>query len=181
VQEKFFLSDRTREPHSTRVENEGPKAGRKLLGHQLTIMRQAAGLSEGELADKLKCSRAWIYDVEAGRKNFTINEYDRLIQGCGTSTEQALAGLNTSDVPTEFHDLYWNLRTIIMTDNKDLIFGIRVNLDAISEKARNLKKARTPKPRPRSPTPEPGEAAEGDRDHLLTKSSGKRPARKKSA
>lgn len=110
-------------------------SGRKLLGQQLKTLRESSGLSIKDLAEKLKCSRAWIYDVEHGRKNFTIDEYERLLQGCNASVESAMKGLNTSDIPAKFHDLYWMLRTIVNSGSGKLVDGIRVNLEAISEKA----------------------------------------------
>lgn len=110
-------------------------SGRKLLGQQLKVLRESSGLTHKQLAEKLQCSRAWIYDVEEGRKNFTIDEYERLLHGCNASVESAMRGLNTSDIPAEFHDLYWMLRAIINSGNGKLVDGIRVNLEAISEKA----------------------------------------------
>ena len=108
-----------------------------MLGERLTALRRAAGLSVPQLASKIRKSRAWIYDVESGAKNFTVDEYEKLVRGCGWSPEAVFAGPEASTIP---HDLAWMLQTILKSKDSKLIDGIRVDLDAISRMALSLDK-----------------------------------------
>jgi len=129
------------------------KKARELLGEQLRQWREAAGLSILQLAEKMGTKRTFIYDIEAGRKNFTVDYWEKLLRACGVPPEEGLRGFSTSDMPREFQDLFRMLAIIVTKGNDDLIHGIRVNLDAISDKALRLH-------RPRSPSPSPGAAGE---------------------
>jgi transcriptional regulator with XRE-family HTH domain len=121
---------------------------RRILGERLKAYRKMAGLSVAQLGEKVNTPRQYIYDIEAGRVNYTVDQFARLLAGCGTSFEELLAGTNTSAVPVAFQDLFQMLQTIISSGNADLLHGIRVNLDAISDKALRMMKARA------SPSPE---------------------------
>lgn len=121
---------------------------RRILGERLAAYRKIAGLSVGQLARKAGTPRQYIYDIEAGKVNFSLDQYTKLLMGCGASFEELLAGTNTSTVSPAFRDLFEMLLTIVSSGNKDLIHGIRVNLDAISEKAVRLMKIRGSPPRP---------------------------------
>ncbi len=118
---------------------------RKLFGKRLTLYRESAGLSVAELAQKAKTARQVIYDIENGSKNYTIDKFVRLLNACGISVEEFLRG--SSGESEEFQDLYYMLRAIIKSGNKDLIHGIRISLDAVSEKARRLRRE-NPNPPP---------------------------------
>jgi transcriptional regulator with XRE-family HTH domain len=112
---------------------------RELLGAELRALREAAGINPADLAKKLGTSRAGIYEIEAGQKNFTVDQFDKLLRACGLSAERLLAGLSKSDLPYADQDFYRMLRIILESGDPDLRHGIRVNLDAISDKALRLK------------------------------------------
>src|SRR5213593_1825349 len=137
------------------------KTIRQILGERLTTLRRAAQLSVPELAAKIKKSRAWIYDVERGAKNFTADEYERLVKGCGWSADAVFAGPEESDIP---HDLRWMLTTIVKSKDPTLLDGIRLNLIAISRLALSLEKEPLNfEGRPRQPSPKSGPEQEAQR------------------
>jgi transcriptional regulator with XRE-family HTH domain len=115
---------------------------RHILGKRLTAYRNAAGLSVAQLAKKAKTPRQYIYDIEAGKVNFTVDQYTKLLAGCGASFEELLAGTNTSTISPAFRDLFEMLTTIVNSGNSDLLHGVRVSLDAISDRASRLMKVR---------------------------------------
>lgn len=118
------------------------KTSGQILGEQLARIREAAGLTVAELADKARSSRAWIYDVESAKKNVSPDEYDRLLACCGKTAEAAFAGFDRSGIAEDVRDLYWMLDRIVKAGDKDLIFGVRINLSAIAEQAKRLPKNR---------------------------------------
>lgn len=112
------------------------KTFRQLLGERLTELRRAALLTEAQLASKTKTSRAGIYEIEAGEKKFTIDQYEKLVRGCDVSPETALAGFNKSDIPEKAHDVFWTLLTIAKApNNDDVLQGLRMILAPLADKA----------------------------------------------
>lgn len=126
------------------------KTGRQLLGEQLKAIRKNAGLSISALATNTESSRAYISAVEQGRKNISIDTFEKLLRGCGKSMEGWIAAFDRSTTPRRHPKLYEMLSTIVEINDPDLIFGIQINLEAISEKAE--RKARD------KPSPSSGEA-----------------------
>lgn len=126
--------------------SEATNLERKLFGERLKLYRKSAGLSVIELAERAQTARQVIYDIEKGNANYTVDQFIKVIRGCGVSVDEFLRGVSAE--PTEFHDLFHMLRIIATSGNKDLVHGIRINLEAISEKAVRLQKTRA------SPGPE---------------------------
>lgn len=114
------------------------KTTKQILGEQLRLARTGASLSISQLADKMHTSRSHITEIEEGSKNLTADLYDKLLHACSASAETVFAGINTSDIPREHQDLYWMLGVIVKSDDKDLLFGLRTTMSAITEKAIRL-------------------------------------------
>lgn len=133
------------------------QTARELLGKKVKEWREHTDLSISQLAVKMGTKRTFIYDIEAGRKNFTIDYWEKLLRACGIPPSTALAGFTSADIP---QDLYRLLKIIVDKGNDDLIHGIRINLDAIADKALRLHN------RARSPTPSQREGQDGDGGHV---------------
>ena len=73
----------------------------QILGELLKRLREDAKYSIADFAKMAGSSRAWIYDIEAGRKNVTPDEYDRLLKCLGVSAESAFAGFDRSGIPED--------------------------------------------------------------------------------
>jgi len=126
----------------------------ELLGKRLKHLREIASFRHQEqIAQSAETTRPQVAAVESGRENFTCDFYGRLLKACGYTPEAALAGFDQSGTPAEFNDLYLMLTRIIKAaqygeEGRRLVDRIRVNLEAISEKAKRIKRAHAP---PRSP------------------------------
>lgn len=136
------------------------KPGREVFGEALAKLRKAVGLSVLDLSRKSGTSRNTIYELEAGRLNVTLDQYEKLLGACGVSVEEWIAGFDQDQlqalIPRDHQDLFHMLRIIATSGNQDLLHGIRVNLDAISEKALRLAK--------KHPPPQPSQVGESHRE-----------------
>jgi len=122
---------------------------RQLLGERVRQCREAAGLSIAQLAEKMStpgkpAHRTFIYDIEAGRENFTVDYWEKLLRACGVSPGHALAGVTSSDIPPEYQDLFRMLQIITTKAPSELIDALRIVFDAITDKA--LRLSRRPPP-----------------------------------
>lgn len=121
------------------------KDGKALLGERLKWYREhVAEISILELARKTETARQIIYDIEKGEYNFSIDAFEKILAGCGVSIEQLLRGMVPEDVNPAHEKFHAMLRTILDADDPELTVGIKINLEAISEKAARLKRARPP-------------------------------------
>lgn len=111
-----------------------------LMGRRLRELREQAGISVAGLAKQCKLDRTYIYDVENGTANWTIEHFATLLSACHSSLESFLAGLNSSDFSPEDETFHRMLGVILASGDDDLRFGIRINLEAISEKAVRVRK-----------------------------------------
>jgi transcriptional regulator with XRE-family HTH domain len=112
---------------------------KKLMGERLQRLRLDAGLSVTKLAKLTKRDRTYIHDIEAGRANPTIEHYAELLSKCGVDFEDFLLGFRLETVPREHHEFHRMLSVILNSKVGDLVHGIRVNLEALSEKAARMK------------------------------------------
>jgi len=127
------------------------KSARELLGEKIKDYREGSGLSVLDLVSKTgdqQVNRTFVYDIEAGRKNFTVDHWEKLLRALGVPPEKALSGFKSSDIPKGAEDLYRMLKIIVESGDDDLILGVRVNLDAVADKALRLRKQP-----PNQPTP----------------------------
>ncbi len=60
-----------------------------LLRQRLAAMRQAAGLSQRELARRLKVPHTWVAKVESGERRIDLIEFAWFCQGCGVDAAMA--------------------------------------------------------------------------------------------
>ena len=130
------------------------KTFKQILGEQLTQYRKRAKKSVLDLKKKSGISRQSIYDIEAGRQNVTPDQFERLLHACDVTPEQWLAGLDEkalSKIPRRHQGLIEMMKTIIESGDEGLIEGVRVFLDAVSDKVLQ-KRSRG------SPSPEKGDA-----------------------
>jgi len=132
--------------------------GKQIMGARLRHYRESAGLSILDVETRTKIRRSHLYRIEAGKANFSIDVFEKLLKACGVTLEEFLAGLRTSEIPSDVDDLYQMLDIIVGGKIPRQIEGIRVNLEAISEKVLRLIKARA------SPH-HPDERLEGGRQH----------------
>ena len=113
---------------------------KKEIGKRLRELREAAGITVASIekrskADGKKIDRTYIYDIENGNANWSIEHLARILSYCHSSLESFFFGLQKSDIPVEQQPFHRMLATILNSKDPDLTFGIRVNLEAISEKA----------------------------------------------
>src|SRR5213593_958285 len=119
-----------------------------IIGQHFTRLREEAGISQNKLADMARkaeltgANRSYIIDIEKGRANPTIETFANLLSLCGYDLEEFLTGLKSSNVPPGHHNFHRMLSVILNSGNDDLIHGLRVSLEALSEKAARLMKAR---------------------------------------
>ncbi|WP_205963677.1 helix-turn-helix transcriptional regulator [Roseicella aquatilis] len=60
------------------------------LGSRIREARKQAGLTGPELAEKVGTTRTWIYSVEEGRQNVTIQGLRRLLRALGLELQEVL-------------------------------------------------------------------------------------------
>lgn len=121
---------------------------KQLMGARFRKLREESGVTVSTLAERSGKDRSYIHDIETGRANFSIDIFAQLLSHCGVDFEEFLTGLEPSDAPAHHQEFYRMLRIILNSGIKDLIQGIRVNLEAISEKAVRLQNARASPSRP---------------------------------
>lgn len=112
------------------------------MGAKLKRFREEHGMSVSELARVSKRDRTYIHDIEAGRGNPTLDIYAELLSHCGVDFEEFLAGFRSDAIPSDDQDFHRMLSIILNSGIGELRQGIHVNLEAISEKAVRLKRAR---------------------------------------
>src|SRR5687767_13757249 len=108
--------------------------GKKMLGERLKAARDTATLTVAELASRVKIverdPRTYIYEVESGKANPTLDMLERLYQSCGTSLETVLNGLwKNPRTPAEqgLHDTLDAIQAHIReTANRELNTGLQV-------------------------------------------------------
>lgn len=115
---------------------------RRWLGAKLKQYREGAQISVNELAKSVDVGRQYVYLVENGKANFTIDSYVQMLRTCGVSFQEVLAGLHTSDIPAEHQPYHRSLSRILNSGAGDAIQGIRASLTAFAEQAIRLQKAR---------------------------------------
>ena len=125
---------------------------KETIGKRLRDLREGAGITVSEIARNASMDRTYIHDIEAGRANWSIDHLARLLQQYHSSLESFFVGMRSNEIPPEHADLFRMLAIILDSRDPDLAFGIRVNLEAISEKAARIRRARD------SPSPSKGRA-----------------------
>ena len=152
------------------------KTTNQILGERLKQLREKAEMSITDLARKMETSRSHISEIEKGTKPFTGELYDRLVRACNSTPEAAFAGLGQiRDQPEGFGEFYWMLDQILSVapfgdEGKRIVDGIRLNLEAISEKALKFRKGQKTRGSPtfeqgtgsQEATPIRGDVAVGD-------------------
>jgi transcriptional regulator with XRE-family HTH domain len=71
----------------------------RALRTELRAMREAADLSQRDLAAKLKVPHSWIAKVEAGERRLDVIEFCHFAQACGQSPAQVLTRLLAAKPP----------------------------------------------------------------------------------
>jgi transcriptional regulator with XRE-family HTH domain len=116
---------------------------RKLLAAKLRAFREGAGVGVEELAKAVKRGRQYIWLVEEGKANFTINNYIHMLDECGVSFADAVSAYRSSDIPEAHQDFYALLAKILKSENPKLLDGLRETLQAFAEKSARLQKEKT--------------------------------------
>ena len=52
----------------------------KIVGNKIKLLREAKGMTQQELADKVGGDRQYINKIEAGKKNMTLNYIDKIAE-----------------------------------------------------------------------------------------------------
>jgi len=61
-----------------------------LLGRQVRLLRTALGISQETLAEKAKCHRTFVGQVERGETNVSLHNIVKLAHGLGVSPSRLL-------------------------------------------------------------------------------------------
>jgi len=138
------------------------------MGNRLKSYREGASLSVISVAEALKIHRSTINGIESGKINFSINLFAKLLSHYGTDLGEFLRGFQMSDIPDEDLACHDMLNQILRSGIKEQVQGIRINLEAISEKVARLLKARD------SPNPAMGEG----KDSTVGSAAGRRQKQK---
>ncbi len=67
-----------------------PVNPKTVLAENLRVLRQSAGLSQEELADRARLHRTYVSSVERGRRNVTLENIFALAKALGTTPAQLL-------------------------------------------------------------------------------------------
>jgi len=62
----------------------------KKLGENIRRIRLAKGMTQGDLCRKLEVDRAYMSNVEAGKKNPTLATIDRIAKALGVSIDELM-------------------------------------------------------------------------------------------
>jgi len=74
------------------------------FGHNLRMLRSAAGLSQEELAYRCSMHRTYLGGIERGERNLTLVNIISLAQGLGCSIEALFSGINISSSTVDEED-----------------------------------------------------------------------------
>lgn len=122
---------------------------RQLLGEKLKEYREHAGIRAVDLAEGAQVGRQYVYLVEGGKANFTIDSYVEMLRYCGVSFQELLTALQHSDIPNAQQRYHRSLSEILNSGQQDLIDGIDVALHAFTETVRTRKLRAAPKDKKR--------------------------------
>ena len=61
------------------------------IGRRVRDARHKSGLSPLQVIEKVGCSKGWLYGIEAGTQNFTIQMFRRLLQILGVEFSEIFA------------------------------------------------------------------------------------------
>lgn len=97
---------------------------------RLIAAREEAGYSIAQLALKVGASRAFLTAIEAGRKNFTVDQYDKFIEGCNSNFEDAICGKSPDSFRARIvRDLFRLLKLIGDSQDEKVITGVKAHLE----------------------------------------------------
>jgi len=65
----------------------------KLLGERIRILRKETGLSQEKFALKIEMDRTYLASVEAGRRNISIQNIEKIADGLGISVSELFYNL----------------------------------------------------------------------------------------
>ena len=65
----------------------------KLLGNRIQILRKQTGLSQEKFALQINMDRTYFASVEAGRRNISIRNIQKIAEGFGISISELFHGL----------------------------------------------------------------------------------------
>lgn len=63
---------------------------KEIVGRKVRRLREEKNMTQQELADLVKADRQYIYKVEAGKKNITLDYLDKLAQALQVSQSEFL-------------------------------------------------------------------------------------------
>jgi len=69
----------------------------KALRAELRAIRERAGLTQRDLAAKLKVPHSWVAKVEAGERRIDVVEFGWLVTACGQEPADVFARLSGGD------------------------------------------------------------------------------------
>jgi len=62
----------------------------RLLRDRLVALRTSAGLTQRELAQRLKVPPSWVAKTELGERRLDVLEFCRIVRACGAAPEDVL-------------------------------------------------------------------------------------------
>ena len=65
-------------------------AANQIVGKKIKFLREQKGMTQQELADLVKADRQYIYKIEAGKKNITLDYLDKIAQALQVSQSEFL-------------------------------------------------------------------------------------------
>jgi len=136
------------------------KRAKELMGARIDKLREQAGLSKTQLSIDSGVDRTYLHDILSGDGNPTLEQYAKLASACGVDFEEFLGGIDPDAQPQAHQAFYRMLKSILTSGVKELTDALYVNLEALSEKAGRIKKARE-SPHPRSREEGGAKAARG--------------------
>jgi DNA-binding XRE family transcriptional regulator len=63
---------------------------RAIIGKKIKFLREQKGMTQQELADLVRADRQYIYKIETGRKNITLDYLDKIAQALEVSQSEFL-------------------------------------------------------------------------------------------
>ena len=106
---------------------------RKLMGERIKAYRTSKGLRVEDVAEATGIDKTTIYGIEAGRFNFTIDMFAKLLIHYKISFYDFLVGLKEDGYNEHDRELHRKLQVILDSNLPFHVQGITLNLQAIQE------------------------------------------------
>jgi transcriptional regulator with XRE-family HTH domain len=133
--------------------DEAVKEAKRIIAERMKRLRKASGLGATAASKRAKQHRTYVYQIEKGIANPSVEALAKLTAVYGVPFDEFLTGMRTTDIPEDHEEYYVLLKGILNSEVKGVIRDTKGSLEAFLEKANRLRSTRNKNDDPSDDTP----------------------------